>query len=326
MHVLASALKTFPAAFIWVAVALLVALGVAGITATMNRVPGTPARAELTWLGEHEAEPALDSATDELEQLAGTVDELSATARDALSEVTSGDLDALQARITAGTLLLDKVDGDTANLRAALGAVPHAGDDWPLHVSPAMRHRYDELEGTAQLTAGLEDDWAAFAGRALDAATMSDLLARHDEETAKAAAEGTAGRYAAALTALNASDATIAQMRALRDGLARTSDVAVLTGWIDRNAAYDAALRHLYRALVQSKGRVTDPVRKAFDGEREARAQLPKDTGAVVVIMSDIAQGGLNQAVISIEEARGALAEALDVQQQLQDGASPAPG
>ena len=71
---------------------------------------------------------------------------------------------------------------------------------------------------------------------------------------------------------------------------------------------------------------MTDPVRKAFDGERAARAQLPRDTQALVVIMSDIAQGGLNQAVISIEQARGALGEALDVQEQLQAPASPAPG
>ena len=43
------------------------------------------------------------------------------------------------------------------------------------------------------------------------------------------------------------------------------------------------------------------------------------------MIMSDIAQGGLNQAVISIEEARGSLAGALDVQRELQEGASPEP-
>ena len=61
-------------------------------------------------------------------------------------------------------------------------------------------------------------------------------------------------------------------------------------------------------------------VRKAFDLEQQARAQLPGDTRAMVVIMSDIAQGGLNQAVIAIEEARGSLAQALEVQQQLRDG------
>ena len=47
-------------------------------------------------------------------------------------------------------------------------------------------------------------------------------------------------------------------------------DVSTLTDWLDLNAAYDAALRHLYQALVDSKGRVTDEVRAAFDG-REAR-------------------------------------------------------
>jgi hypothetical protein len=48
--------------------------------------------------------------------------------------------------------------------------------------------------------------------------------------------------------------------------------------------------------------------------------RLPGDTRGLVVIMVDIAQGGLNQAVISIEEARGSLAGALDVQRQLQAG------
>ncbi len=104
---------------------------------------------------------------------------------------------------------------------------------------------------------------------------------RHDEQIGEGGGGGTAGRYAAALTALDASDASIAQMRALRDRLGRTSDVAVLTGWIDRNAAYDAALRRLYRALVAVEGPRHRPGPQArFDGEREARAQLPKDTSA----------------------------------------------
>ena len=45
----------------------------------------------------------------------------------------------------------------------------------------------------------------------------------------------------------------------------------------------------------------------------------------MVVIMSDIAQGGLNQAVISIEDARGSLAQALDVQRQLRDESGTEP-
>jgi hypothetical protein len=321
-----SRIRSLVAGLTWVALAVVIAAGIAGVAATMNRAPGTPAREELTWVGDRESEPSLDAATVELQALADHVDELSSTARDALVHVTSGDLDALQQAIANGTLQLDAVDAATTDLRVALVSVPHAGRDWALEVSEGQHHRYDELAKTAALTAGLEDDWAAFTGRALDAATMRLLLERHDQETASAAAEGTAGRYQGALDRLAASDATIVQARALRDRLAKTTDVTTLTTWIDRNADYDAALRRLYRALIESKGRVTDPVRKAFDDERAARAQLPKDTQALVVIMSDIAQGGLNQAVISIEEARGALGEALDVQEQLRAPASPAPG
>ena len=96
--------------------------------------------------------------------------------------------------------------------------------------------------------------------------------------------------------------------------------MSTLSGWIDRNAAYDTALRHLYDALLSSKGRVTDKVRAAFAGEQAARRQLPPDTRGLVVIMSDIAEGGLNQAVISIEQARGAIGSALDLQHELQQG------
>ena len=68
---------------------------------------------------------------------------------------------------------------------------------------------------------------------------------------------------------------------------------------------------------------MTDRVRDAFAAEQAARAQLPSDTRGLVVIMSDIARGGLNQAVIAIEEARGALSAALDRQQRLQAPEQP---
>ena len=53
------------------------------------------------------------------------------------------------------------------------------------------------------------------------------------------------------------------------------------------------------------------------------RRRCPRTQRAIVVIMSDIARGGLNQAVIAIEQARGALAGALDVQHRLQQGTQP---
>ena len=99
--------------------------------------------------------------------------------------------------------------------------------------------------------------------------------------------------------------------------------MSTLITWLDRNAEYDAALRGLYQSLVDAKGRVTDDVRAAFAAEKEARARLPEDARGLVVIMAEVAQGGLNQAVISIEEARGSLSAALDVQADLRAGGTP---
>ena len=52
-------------------------------------------------------------------------------------------------------------------------------------------------------------------------------------------------------------------------------------------------------------------MRRALAAEEAAKARLPPDTRGLVVIMAEIAQGGMNQAVIAIEEAKGGLDEAL---------------
>jgi hypothetical protein len=320
-----STLRSVAARVAWVVLALLIALGSAGIVAAMSHAPGTAARPELTATGDAEMAAALDAATAELETLAAEVDKLGATARIALSQVVAGDAEALQATIASGTQRVADVQRLTTELEQALAAVPHTGDDWALHVSADLQSRFEELAATAGVTQGVGDDWAALTGRSIDATRVAALLTTHDEQTAAAAKLGSEGKYRDALAQLDASDATIADSRTLVERLAATTDVSTLGAWIDRNATYDDALRVLYKALIESGARVTADVRKAFDLEQQARAQLPGDTRALVVIMSDIAQGGLNQAVISIEEARGALAQALEVQQQLRDGSGIEP-
>jgi hypothetical protein len=320
-----SILRTAATRIAWVTLALLIALGSAGIVAAMSHVPGTAARPELTWAGDAEMASALDAATGDLEALAAEVDTLGATARVALSQVVAGDAEALRQTISTGSLHVAEVQGLSSELEQSLAAVPHTGEDWALHVSADSRQRFAELAMTAGVTKSVGGDWAALAGRSIDATRVSALLTSHDEQTAAAAKLGSEGKYRSAIAQLDASDATIADSRALADRLAATTDVSTLRAWIDRNADYDAALRVLYTALIESGARVNAEVRKAFDLEQQARAQLPGDTRAVVVIMSDIAQGGLNQAVIAIEEARGSLAQALEVQQQLRDGSGIEP-
>jgi hypothetical protein len=119
---------------------------------------------------------------------------------------------------------------------------------------------------------------------------------------------------------LEEADKAIADAGHLRDQLAKTVDVSTLDEWLDRSHKYDVALRNLYTKLVASKGRVTPAVRVAMTEERKARDRLPPDTRGLVLIMAEIGRGGMNGAVIAIEQARGQLADALAVPE-----ASPAP-
>ena len=313
-----NALKRIVAAVVWVLIAALVAFGGAGVVAAMNHVPGTAGRADLTWTTDEAAKAQLDVATERLQDLTTAVEALGSSAREALAAVSAGDVDKVNAQVVAGTARLAEITAAHSALEDALGNVPGVGPGSELRVAAEVQDRYDGLAATLPLATGLDDDWTVLTGRALDAVNLNALLLRHDQETAAAAQQGAKSRFKQALAGLDASDATIAQAKAVRDRLAKTADVSVLTSWIDRNAAYDKALRHLYEVLIEADGKVTTKVRAAFDGEQAARAQLPADTRPLVVIMADIAQSGLNQAAISIEDARGQLADALAIQRQLQ--------
>jgi hypothetical protein len=70
-------------------------------------------------------------------------------------------------------------------------------------------------------------------------------------------------------------------------------------------------LRNLYVVSAETTDRVTPELRAALRAEQAARAQLPRTTNGLTIVMADIAQGGLNQAVIEIEQARGEIAAAL---------------
>jgi hypothetical protein len=136
---------------------------------------------------------------------------------------------------------------------------------------------------------------------------LTRLLADHDAAAAEAARLGRRAAYGQALEQLGRAEASLVDASALRDALANTADVSVLDEWLARNRALDVALRDLYTALRASGGSVTDAVRTAAEAERTAQQRLPPDTRGLVVIMADIARGGLNQAVIGIEQARGRL-------------------
>jgi hypothetical protein len=179
-------------------------------------------------------------------------------------------------------------------------------------ISDARVARHTALVAALDATDGLQDAWVRLTSGSVTATRLSTLLARHDVEVTDAAALGRAARYEDAIERLDDADATVDEARTLRNQLANTVDVTVLDAWLDRIANYDEALRGLYVAYSNVGSRVTDELHEAKEAEEAALRELPSDTRGMVVIMAEIGRGGMNGAVIAIEEARGRLARAIE--------------
>ena len=314
------ALRRGALAVVWLLIAAVIAVGGAGLAAALSNQPGTPARAELTLAGDTAADAALDDAQAELIRLATDVERLGELGRGALTALVASDFEALDAAVAKGETLARSIDSRSAALREELSLVPGSGPDEALLWSAATRDRRDTVRAAVDATRGLELGWSRLAAGATVANRLTVLLTDHDKTAGAAAAQGRTRKYAAALKTLATATAMLDQAKALRDVLANTVDVSTLTQWIDRNAEYDAALARLFRATIAAKGAVTTEFREAFAAERRAQSLLPANTSGLVIILAEIGRGGLNQAVIAIEEARAKLQQAVDV---LESPASP---
>jgi hypothetical protein len=299
-------------AVIWLAIVAVISIGAAGLVAAMAHQPGTPARAELTLDGDAAAAPGLAAAQSELSGLASDVRRLGELGRGALAALVSTDTASLETAVNEGRTLAASIEDRSAQIREQIALLPGTGPTEEISWSAETRARRDLALKAANLTAGLDLLWTRLGAGSLTATRLTTLLVDHDKVAGGAAALGHQAKYAQGLKELDKADKIIADSRALRDALANTVDVTTLTQWLDRNAEYDAALRHLFQALVDSKLKVNAEVRQAFLDERKAHDMLPANTDGLVIILAEIGRGGLNQAVIGIEEARGALQAAVD--------------
>jgi hypothetical protein len=300
------------AGLLWLVLVVAIALGAAGLVSATDHLPGTSARAELTYDRDREVADSLDAASGRLVELADTVAALGVQARGALAALNGSDIATVEAAIAEGDRLLDDIATRTTSLRLELAAVPYiARSDTALLVSEEPVARHATMTAALDTTQGLREAWVRLTSGSVAAIQLSTLLALHDQQVVDAAALGRAARYSDAIAGLDEGDATIASARALRDQLANTVDVGVLDEWLDRNAAYDVALRNLYAEYATVGNTVTQALRDAIAAEAAARAELPPDTRGLVVIMAEIGRGGMNGAVIAIEEARGRLTAAI---------------
>ena len=307
------AARTILGSLIWLAVVVVIALGAAGIATGLDQAPGTDGRAELTMTGDAEVTPRLDAIDADLSDLAGQVGALGTQARGALASLNGADPDTAQTAIASGDLLVADIVQRVAAIRTKLAAVPYVGSPTAgLSVSPPIVDRYQALVAALNATDGLDYAWARLSISAIAASKMSQLLAEHDRLMGEAAAKGRLARYADAQKLIDQAAAQLTTAKSVRDDLAKTVEVSVLDEWIRRNADYDTALRNLYTAIAKVGKTVTPAVRNAVKAEKAARADLPPDPRALVVIMADIGRGGMNEAVIGIEEARATLSDAID--------------
>ena len=291
----------------------------------LDHRPGTPAREELTWTTDQAVRPALESLVTDLGPVAADFDALAAHGRTAIAALAAADSNAIDGNIAAGQVLVEKITAETAALRERIATFPGTGPGQETRLGAAVLARIVMVGRTLDTTQGIAQAWAALSIGGATASRLALLLSLHDDATAEAVHQGSQGNFAAAVGQLDIADPLLVQAQTLRTQLSNTADVSTLSEWLDRNAVIDAALRRLYTILVTSGGTVTDDARKAYDAVRLAQRQLPPDTRALVVIMADLAQAGLNGAVIRIEEARGLLAAAMTALAAADDG-RPEPG
>ena len=319
-------LRRWVPALAWLLAAVVIALGSAGIASGLDHMPATGARPELTYGADRAIAAELDAATVDLRALSDQVDALAGQGRNALGALVASNTPGLQAAISAGDAQIVAIQASARALRDRLAALP--GLDAAAaasRYSPTTVARYATLVAALPAVDALDGDWARLAAGSVPAIELTANLAAHDQIAGRAVQQGAAGKYAAAIRTLALAEAQLAAARTVRDQLASRIDTSTLDAWIDRNATYDAAVGDLWAAVLASPTRVTNAVRTAAARERTAKAQLPQDTSALVVILGDVARGGLNQAVIAIEEARGRLLDALAAAAaQAAPGASPA--
>ncbi|MEO8272701.1 MAG: hypothetical protein ABI620_01375 [Chloroflexota bacterium] len=298
-------------ALAWAVLLALISISGAGLVAGAWHAPASPARAELTWAGDAAVNARLDLAAIELQRISDDVEELATQAKVALEEVASTDPSRLRSALERGNEIAAALDGATHDLRDALIGLPGDGPYAAIEFSNPTLVRRAAILAAVDSAASLATLWAQVTARAGDAAQLTALIASHDTTVLEAAAKGVKKEYGAAIPILDQALLIVADVKALRVRIIASAEPTVLDEWIERDAAYDLALKALYSALVKSKGQITLAVQSARRDEQAAFALLPPDRRTIIVIVAEVARGGLTQAVLALEEANARIDDAL---------------
>jgi hypothetical protein len=296
---------------VWSILFAVLAAGGAGLLGQAWHVPGSLARAELTYRGDAALDAQLDAAALKLTAISRDVESLAEEAKTALAEVASADPTRLREALQRGGASASSIDTAARALRASLATLPGDGPTAAMDFSNAALVRRSAILAAVEAATSLAAHWRQVEARSAEAADLTALIARHDQTVLDAAAQGRERAYREASAILDEALLVVADVQTLRVRLIAGDDGTVLDEWIQRNAAYDAALRALYAALDASGGKVTLVVQAAYRAEKLARAQLPPDRRTIIVIVAEVTRGGLTEAVVAIEDAHGRIDDAL---------------
>jgi hypothetical protein len=287
----------------WSAIAILTALGGSGIVARADNFAGDVARPELTWRYDEAMTPGLDAAAAEAAGVGESTDKLADAARSALVDLLAGQTDLVAADLSRGEIWLADIISRDDRIDALVAALPYL--DSPQLISSQTRERIAALRAVVDATRPLPERWTRLEQATVPAVQVTAVMQAHDTTVFEASQSGVREDYEGALAILDQALVQLDQVAQLRDRLAPAVDVTTLTLWIDRSRAHDKALSGLYTAVM---GGDAAEIAKAVEVQRQAEALLPPDTRALVVILGDIALGGVNQAAIAVETVRGTVA------------------
>jgi hypothetical protein len=295
----------------WTLVFIAFAVGGAGLLGESFHPPGSPSRAELTYAGDTALAVRLDAAAAQLQAISDNVDELATDAKTALEEVASTDPTRLRDALLHGGEAATAIATQTRDLKESLAGLPGDGPAAAIDYSNPTLVRRAAMIAALEAASSMAGLWQSVTGGAANAAHLIDLIDQHDQTVLQAAAQGRNHAYRDGATTLNAALDTIAQVQQLRATLISGGGDTVLDEWILRTSTYDKALQALYVALDKSGGVVTLTVQDKRRDEQAAFNQLPPDRRTIIVIVSEVARGGLTEAILSIEEAHGRMDDAL---------------
>jgi tetratricopeptide (TPR) repeat protein len=293
----------------WLSVLVLAALGGAGLASAADRPPTDETRPELTWRADQIAGPWIEAMGAQLRAVEEELGTLAAAGRQSLERLPQLDPAAIEAALAEGDASSRRLAELLATLKDMRAQQLAAVNDTRL--SNSTQQRLAVLDAAIDAADEVTFAWPDVAAAARGVTRLLDALVRHDGLVFRATTAGRQERFADALDLLDQAQQPLSDARAVRDELAAYTRVDTLDDLLGRYTVYDAALHALYDEINDSGTQDSPRVRELLAAVERAQSALPADTSALQVIVAEAAGPSVANGLITIERARGVVAEAL---------------